>query len=112
MPGVTGWLWALFGWLLLPLALLDARHFWLPDRLSALLAIAGLLFAGPLLDTHTGHRRIWAPAGGGSIALAARAYRPRRVMEGQGVGAPTRGGSSGSCHGRQRLPSMPILVTM
>src|SRR3546814_17918995 len=43
MPGVTVWLWALFGWLLLPLALLDARHFWLPDRLSALLAIAGLL---------------------------------------------------------------------
>src|SRR3546814_15468891 len=38
MPGVTGGMWALFGRLLLPLELLEARHFWLPDRLSALRA--------------------------------------------------------------------------
>src|SRR3546814_17029145 len=50
MPGTAGWLWALFGWLLLPLLLLDARHFWLPARLSALLAVVGLLFAGTLFD--------------------------------------------------------------
>ena len=40
IPGISGWLWALFGWLLLPLALLDARHMWLPDPLNALLAVA------------------------------------------------------------------------
>src|SRR3546814_20243786 len=64
MPGVTGWLWALFGWLLLPLALLAARHFWLPDRPSALLALAVLLFAGPLPDTHPRHPRLGALRGG------------------------------------------------
>ena len=51
LPGTAGWLWAFFGWLLLPLALLDARHFWLPDRLNLLLGIIGLVIAGPLLDT-------------------------------------------------------------
>src|SRR3546814_13829977 len=56
MPGTAGWIWALFGWLLLPLALLDARHFWLPDRLNALPEIAGLLLAGPLLAPALRHR--------------------------------------------------------
>ena len=40
---------AVFGWLLLPLVFLDWRHFWLPDRLLILLAIAGPL-AGLLLN--------------------------------------------------------------
>src|SRR3546814_14290101 len=77
MPGTAGWIWALFGWLLLPLALLDARHFWLPDRLNALLAIAGLLLAGPLLDTALRDRWIGALAGGLLLALPAWAYRRR-----------------------------------
>ena len=32
-----------FGWLLLALALLDLRHFWLPDRLTALVAVTGIV---------------------------------------------------------------------
>lgn len=43
---------ALFGWLLLPLALLDARHLWLPDPLIMLLAMIGgtrLLLSGDFL---------------------------------------------------------------
>src|SRR3546814_17124910 len=32
MPGTAGWIWALLGWLLLPLALLDERHFWLERK--------------------------------------------------------------------------------
>src|SRR3546814_16951617 len=112
MPGVTGWLWALFGWLLLPLALLDARHFWLPDRLSALLAIAGLLFAGPLLDTTLGDRWIGALAGGGSLALAAWSYRRWRGMEGMGGGDPKLGAAIGYWPGWQALPLMPLLARL
>src|SRR3546814_10178296 len=88
MPGTAGLLGALFGWLLLPLLLLDARHFWLPDRLSALLAVAGLLFAGPLFDAALLDRWIGAIAGGAALAFLAWAYRRMRGAEGMGGGDP------------------------
>ncbi|MDE0947668.1 MAG: prepilin peptidase, partial [Sphingobium sp.] len=34
MPDLGGIGWAVFGWLLLTLAVLDWRHFWLPDALT------------------------------------------------------------------------------
>src|SRR3546814_5019364 len=81
MPGTAGLLGALFGWLLLPLLLLDARHFWLPDRLSALLAVVGLLFAGILFDAALLDRWIGAVAGGAALAFLAWAYRRTRGAE-------------------------------
>ncbi|MDX7569094.1 prepilin peptidase, partial [Serratia marcescens] len=41
-PGMAGGAGAIFGWLLLALAALDLVAFWLPDRLTGLLAAAGL----------------------------------------------------------------------
>src|SRR5262249_43091767 len=72
---------ALSGWLLLPLALLDARHGWLPDRLTLPLAGAGLA-AGladlppPLLD-----RLIGGAAGFLLFALIRSSYRFLRGRE-------------------------------
>lgn len=111
VPGLAGWLWALFGWLLLPLALLDARHMWLPDRLSALLAFAGLLLAGPMLGTGLLDRWIGAVAGGAVLALIALAYRRGRGRDGMGGGDPKLVAAIGCWIGWQALPLMILLAS-
>lgn len=111
MPGTTGWLWALFGWLLLPLALLDARHFWLPDRLNALLAVAGLLLAGPLFEAALLDRWIGAVAGGIVLAFLAWAYRRTRGAEGMGGGDPKLVAAIGCWTGWQALPLLLLLAS-
>lgn len=111
MPGTAGWLWALFGWLLLPLALLDARHFWLPDRLSALLAIAGLIFAGALFDAALFDRWIGAVAGGILLAMLAWGYRRMRGAEGMGGGDPKLVAAIGCWTGWQSLPLLLLLAS-
>lgn len=111
MPGTIGWLWALFGWLLLPLALLDARHFWLPDRLNALLAVAGLLLAGPLFEAALLDRWIGAVAGGIVLAFLAWAYRRTRGAEGMGGGDPKLVAAIGCWTGWQALPLLLLLAS-
>ena len=111
LPGVAGWLWALFGWMLLPLALLDARHMWLPDRLTALLAVAGLLLAGPLLDTSLLDRWIGALAGGALLAAVAFAYRRSRGREGMGGGDPKLVAAISCWIGWQTLPLMVLIAS-
>lgn len=112
MPGVSGWLWALFGWLLLPLALLDARHMWLPDPLNALLAVVGLAFAGPLLGTALLDRWIGALAGGVILALVAWGWRRARGHDGMGGGDPKLVAAIGAWLGWQTLPLLLLLASL
>ncbi|WP_374525369.1 A24 family peptidase [Sphingopyxis sp.] len=112
LPGTAGWLWALFGWLLLPLALLDARHFWLPDRLSAILALAGLLLAGPMLGTALLDRWIAAAVGGLGLAAIAWVYRRARGAEGMGGGDPKLVAAIGCWLGWQALPLALLLASL
>ncbi len=111
-PGTAGWLWALFGWLLLPLALLDARHFWLPDRLNAVLAIAGLLLAGPMLGTLLLDRWIGTLAGGLILAAIAWGYRRVRGSDGMGGGDPKLVAAIGAWLGWQALPLLLLLASL
>ena len=86
-PDPSGAALALFGWLLLPLAWLDWRHFWLPDRLVLPLAIGGLAFGG-LLDTSLIDRLIGGLTGWAALALLSMAYQRVRGHEGLGQGDP------------------------
>jgi leader peptidase (prepilin peptidase)/N-methyltransferase len=79
------------GWQLLLLGLLDLRHFWLPDRLVALLAVSGAvpallagwrdpaLLLGPLAGAALGFALLWLPG---------RLYRAWRGIDGLGAGDP------------------------
>lgn len=107
---------ALFGWLLLPLAWLDFRHYWLPDRLTLLLAlslvlmIAGLqvyigsfdwvLTARAIVEYHL----LSGVIGFGILWLVSKAYKLWRGREGLGGGDPKLFGAIGMWLGWQMLP--------
>jgi leader peptidase (prepilin peptidase) / N-methyltransferase len=99
-PNIMGLGGALFGWCLLTLAILDVDHFWLPDRLTALLAASGLLLG----SANWQDRIIGALAGFGSLALVRLIYRAMRHRDGMGGGDPKMLGGIGAWLGWQLLP--------
>ena len=96
---------AVFGWLLLPLVFLDWRHFWLPDRLLILLAIAGPL-AGLLLNPSVTwfDRAVGMAAGFVSLEAIRVGFKRWRGYEGMGAGDPKLFGALGIWVGWQALP--------
>lgn len=106
-PTPSGLALALFGWLLLPLAWLDWRHFWLPDRLVLPLAIGGLALGG-LLGPALIDRIIGGIAGWAVLGLLSLAYRRARGREGLGQGDPKLLGAIGLWLGW--MPLAPILA--
>lgn len=87
-PTLQGLALAALGWLLLPLFLLDLRHFWLPDALVLALGAGGLSLGGTLGGIGLAERAITALAGGLSLALIGLGYRLLRRREGLGAGDP------------------------
>jgi leader peptidase (prepilin peptidase)/N-methyltransferase len=96
-------IWALFGWLLLLLAALDLRHFWLPDRLTGTLAASGLL-AAIWLQPPIAARLIGAAAGFTALEAVRRIYRALTGRQGMGAGDPKLFGAIGAWMGWQALP--------
>jgi leader peptidase (prepilin peptidase)/N-methyltransferase len=84
-PGLEGVAGAVFGWLLLALAALDLAAFWLPNRLTAALALTGIVdaffFQPGWLDRIAG-----GVIGYGLLELARFTYRYIRKREGLGGG--------------------------
>lgn len=111
-PGVEGVAGAVFGWLLIALAALDLAAFWLPDRLTGALAVAGL--AGGLvgLDPPIGDRVIGGVAGFAILWAIGRVYRRVRHREGLGGGDPKLFGAIGLWLGWRMLPAVLMVACL
>ena len=112
VPGPVALAGAVFGWLLLALAALDIAAFWLPDALTATLALAGIVVAllgvtPPLLD-----RAIGGIAGFAALWLIAAGYRAIRHREGMGGGDPKLLGAIGLWLGWRMLPVVLLLASL
>lgn len=97
---------AIFGWLLLALAALDLRAWWLPDRLNLVLGVGGLVLGQGTLND----RAIGGLAGFASLWLIARGYRWWRGREGMGGGDPKLLGAIGCWLGWIMLPGIVLLA--
>lgn len=110
-PGAQGLAIGAFGWLLLPLALLDLRHYWLPHPLTAALALGGLASAALDLPPDWTSRLIGAGAGLAGLWLVALLYRLMRGREGLGGGDPLMLGAIGLWLGWQALPLVLLIAS-
>lgn len=107
-PGAPGLAVAIFGWLLLPLLLLDWAHFWLPDRLVVVLGLSGIAVGGWIAGQSLEARLIGGLAGFAVLLLLALAYRKARRREGLGQGDPKLLGAIGLWVGWAALPQVVL----
>lgn len=117
--GIAGWsalsqtgamipVTALLGWMLLLIAVIDAEHLWLPDRLTLPLGLTGAV-----LTVGLGLADPWVPVLGAAVgygALTAIAWTYRRIRghDGLGGGDPRLLGAIGAWVGWQGLPSVLV----
>lgn len=116
-PDERGAALALFGWLLLLAAVLDARHFWLPHRLSVLIGLAGLAMGGPAmtvtgLDITFPDRAIGAAVAFAGLSLLSIAYRKLRHRQGLGGGDAPFLAAIGAWTGWQLLPLILLFAAL
>ena len=111
-PGAAGMAGALFGWLLVTLAVLDIEHQWLPDRLTLPLGLIGLAAALLKLPPPLVDRGIGVVAGFGSLWLVAWLYQRLRGRVGLGGGDPKLFGAIGAWLGWQPLPFVLLLASL
>ncbi|MBP8232844.1 MAG: prepilin peptidase [Rhizorhabdus sp.] len=103
---------AVMGWLLLALALLDLRHFWLPDRLVAALAVAAALPLAVGLPPSLGDRLIGGVAAWLALMAVRLVYKRLRGREGMGAGDAKLFGALGLWLGWRLLPMLLLLAAM
>jgi leader peptidase (prepilin peptidase) / N-methyltransferase len=103
-PNLFGIAGALFGWQLLTLAALDVEHYWLPDKLTALLALSGFAVAIAMERDQLVARLIGGAVGFGALFVIAWVYQRMRGRAGMGAGDPKLLGAIGLWLGWQSLP--------
>lgn len=108
LPGPLGAVSAVLGWWLFLIAILDAEHFWLPDRLTIPLGLFGLIAAGFYDPANWLDHAIGAAAGFLALALIAFSYRRLRKREGLGGGDPKLLAAGGAWVGWIGLPSVLV----
>ena len=111
-PGWQGLAGAAFGWLLLALAALDIAAFWLPDRLTGMLAVAGLATGLLGLDPPLVDRLIGGIAGFAVLAAIAWGYEAWRGRAGMGGGDPKLFGAIGLWLGWRMLPAVLVIASL
>ncbi|MBK5264022.1 MAG: prepilin peptidase [Alphaproteobacteria bacterium] len=111
-PGIEGLGWAVFAWLLIVLAVLDYRHFWLPDALTLPLAFLGLTLGTWVNGVTLADRVIGAAAGYGALMVIAVGYRHLRGREGMGGGDPKLLGAIGAWMGWPVLPLLLVIASV
>lgn len=97
---------ALLGWQLLLIAVVDAEHFWLPDRLTLPLLATGMAAAALLERTTLTGAAIGAAVGFAALWLLAVVYRRLRGRDGLGGGDPFLLAAGGAWVGWVGLPSV------
>jgi leader peptidase (prepilin peptidase)/N-methyltransferase len=104
---------AVFGWVLLPLVILDYQKLWLPNRLVLALALAGVC-AGPFLTPEIGwlDRILGSVIGFIALEMIRQVFRKLRNVEGMGGGDPKLFGAIGLWLGWQGLPITLLLATI
>lgn len=101
---------AVLFWQLALLAVLDARHLWLPDRLTAMLAVSGLILGGWVSDVSLPMRAI-AMIGSFAVMEALRwAFRAFRGTDGMGAGDPKILGALAAWTGPLAVPFILMLA--
>lgn len=110
--GVLLWITAAFGWTLLVLAVIDWRHFILPDRLVLPLVPAGLAVAFWIDRTAVPGHLLGALAGLVVLTVVAWAYRRLRGREGLGFGDAKLFAGAGAWLSWQGLPSVLLLAAL
>jgi leader peptidase (prepilin peptidase)/N-methyltransferase len=112
LPLPAAALFMIGGWMLLALAVLDARHFWLPDALTLPLAALGLTVGDWVLPAPFLDRAIGAALGYGGLFLLALGYRRLRGREGLGLGDAKLLGAIGAWMGWQALPIVLLVASV
>jgi leader peptidase (prepilin peptidase)/N-methyltransferase len=103
---------ACFGWALLLLGLLDARHMWLPDALTLPLALAGLAVSAILPEPTLAARLAGAGLGYAALEGLRRAWRRWRGRDGLGGGDPKLLAAIGAWLGIAALPGVVLIAAL
>ena len=104
---------AVFGWLLLPLIIMDYQRLWLPNRLVIALAGVGTVGGCFLLpDSIWTDRVIGGALGFLSLEAIRQGFRKIRNKEGMGGGDPKLFGAIGIWLGWQLLPMTLLLACL
>jgi leader peptidase (prepilin peptidase)/N-methyltransferase len=111
-PGAQGLAGAAFGWLLLALAWLDWRAFWLPDRLTGALALGGVASGLAGVVPALVDRAIGGVAGVAALWAIGEGYRRWRGRVGLGGGDPKLLGAIGLWLGWRMLPAVLLTASL
>jgi len=113
VPSESALAMAVFGWLLLPLIILDYQRLWLPNRLVIALAGVGTVGGCFLLpDSIWTDRVIGGALGFLSLEAIRQGFRKIRNKEGMGGGDPKLFGAIGIWLGWQLLPMTLLLACL